>query len=169
MENEIDATLTVNGKACHFSTPADRTLLEVLREELQLTGTKYGCGEGACGACTVLVDGKRTFSCSTSVASVVGKKITTIEGLAKGDQLHPVQEAFMAESAFQCGYCTAGMIMATVNLLERKPDPSDAEIVEWMNGHVCRCCNYANELDAIRRAAKMNSAANAKAESGVTR
>src|SRR4051794_23479115 len=102
MENNVDVSLTVNGKPRTFRTPGERTLLEVLREELQLTGTKYGCGEGACGACTVLVDGKRTFSCSTSVSSVVGKKITTIEGLADGEKLHPVQQAFAAEGAFQC-------------------------------------------------------------------
>jgi aerobic-type carbon monoxide dehydrogenase small subunit (CoxS/CutS family) len=144
-----------------LKTPADRTLLELLREDLYLTGTKYGCGEGACGACTVLVNGKRTFSCSTMVSEVVGKSITTIEGLAKGDQLHPVQEAFAAESAFQCGYCTSGMIMATVNLLDRKPNPTDQEIVDWMNGHLCRCCNYVKYMHAIRAAAKATAQANA--------
>jgi aerobic-type carbon monoxide dehydrogenase small subunit (CoxS/CutS family) len=162
MENLIDATLTVNGREHQLKTPADRTLLELLREDLHLTGTKYGCGEGACGACTVLINGKRTFSCSTMVSEAIGKSITTIEGLAKGEQLHPVQEAFAEERAFQCGYCTPGMIMATVNLLDRKPNPSDAEIVEWMNGHLCRCCNYHNYLQAIRRAAKATAEANAR-------
>src|ERR1044071_8018568 len=103
--------LIVNGQAKTIDTPADRPLLEMLREDLQLTGTKYGCGEGACGACTVLVDGKRTFSCSTPCSQASGKSITTIEGLAKGDALHPVQEAFMAHEAFQCGYCTPAMIL----------------------------------------------------------
>src|SRR5947207_5590061 len=150
----VQAKFSVNGKEVNVQTPGDRVLLEVLREELGLTGTKYGCGEGACGACTVLVNGKRTFSCSTMVSEVVGKLITTIEGLAKGDQLHPVQEAFASEGAFQCGYCTSGMIMATVNLLDRKPNPTDKEIVDWMNGHLCRCCSYVKYMQAIRGAAK---------------
>src|SRR5207302_4914843 len=100
----------------------------VLREDLQLTGTKYGCGEGACGACVVLLDGKPVFSCSTTVSEALGKKITTIEGLANGDQLHPVQQAFLDERQSQCGYCTAGMIMAAVALLERTKEPTDAQI-----------------------------------------
>src|SRR5438552_8271738 len=106
--------LTVNRRPVEITGEPTRSLLEVLREDLQLTGTKYGCGEGQCGACTVLVDGKRTFSCSTSVAHVEGKTVRTIESLAKADALHPVQEAFLEEGAFQCGYCTSGMIMATV-------------------------------------------------------
>jgi aerobic-type carbon monoxide dehydrogenase small subunit (CoxS/CutS family) len=118
-----------------------------------LTGTKYGCGEGACGACTVLVNGKRTFSCSTPASECAGKKVQTIEGVAKGETLHPVQEAFLAEGAFQCGYCTPGMIMATIALLDHKPDPSDSEIVEWMNTNLCRCCGYPKVLAAVRRAA----------------
>src|SRR5438552_4531568 len=104
-------TLNVNGRPATVAGEGDRSLLEILREDLQLTGTKYGCGEGACGACTVLLDGKPIFSCSTQFIDVVGKSITTIEGLATGDQLHPVQSAFLAESAFQCGGCTPGMIM----------------------------------------------------------
>src|SRR5690349_12195824 len=135
--------LTVNGKPATITGDANRSLLEVLREDLDLTGTKYGCGEGACGACSVLVDGKRIFSCSTTAKEVVGKKIQTIEGLADvNDSLHPVQKAFLDEGAFQCGYCTTGMIMATVALLGRKPKPSDSEIVEGMNGNLCRCCSY---------------------------
>ena len=151
----MNATLsfTVNGERRTLSSDPERPLLGVLREDLQLTGTKYGCGEGRCGACSVLVDGKRIFSCRTDVESASGKTVTTIEGLAKGDALHPVQEAFMAESASQCGYCTPGMIMAAVALLTDKPHAGDDEIVRGMNGNVCRCCNYVNILNAVKRAA----------------
>ena len=155
MSDVVQAKFSVNGKPVEVQTPGDRALLEVLREELGLTGTKYGCGEGACGSCSVLVDGKRTFSCSTTVADVVGKSITTIEGLAKADALHPVQAAFLAEEAMQCGYCVPGMIMGAVALLDRKPNPSDAEITDWMNGHLCRCCGYIKVHAAIRRAVQL--------------
>src|SRR5678815_936248 len=113
--------ITVNGRSQTVSSDPDRSLLDVLREDLQLTGTRYGCGEGQCRACTVLVDGKSVAACITSLADVEQQSILTIEGLAKGDQLHPVQEAFLAESAFQCGYCTAGMIMQAVELLTEDP------------------------------------------------
>jgi len=152
MSETVQAKFSVNGKEVEIQTPGDRALLEVLREELGLTGTKFGCGEGACGACSVLVNGKRTFSCSTTVADVVGKSVTTIEGLAKGDALHPVQEAFLAEGAMQCGYCVPGMIMGAVALLERKANPTEAEITEWMNGHLCRCCGYVKVVAAVHRA-----------------
>jgi aerobic-type carbon monoxide dehydrogenase small subunit (CoxS/CutS family) len=145
--------LRINGQERSVTTPPERPLLEVLREDLGLTGTKFGCGEGQCGACSVLVDGKRVFSCRTDVESASGKTVTTIEGLAKGDALHPVQEAFLAESASQCGYCTPGMIMAAVALLNDKPHASDDEIVRGMNANVCRCCNYVNILSAVKRAA----------------
>jgi len=145
--------LKVNGRDVDVTSEADRSLLEVLREDLLMTGTKYGCGEGACGACSVLVDGKKTFSCSTPVSQVAGKSITTIEGLAKGDELHPVQAAFIEASAFQCGYCTPGMIMATIALLDANPKPSDEQICDGMNGNLCRCCGYANIKDAVKRAA----------------
>jgi aerobic-type carbon monoxide dehydrogenase small subunit (CoxS/CutS family) len=148
----ISATFTINGQSKTIESPPDRTLLEVLREDLQLTGTQYACGEGACGACTVLIDGKPAFSCSTQFSDVAGKTVTTIEGLGRGDQLHPVQAAFLAESAFQCGACTSGMIMASVALLERKPHPTDAEIVEALDGHVCRCCIYPKIIAAARSA-----------------
>ncbi|HWP40147.1 MAG TPA: (2Fe-2S)-binding protein [Tepidisphaeraceae bacterium] len=147
----------VNGKAVTVTTERDRSLLEVLREDLKLTGTKYGCGEGACGACTVLIDGARTFSCSTIVAEAEGKSITTIEGLARGEVLHPVQQAFLECEGFQCGYCTAGMIMGTVALLEKSPDPTDDQIEQAMNGHLCRCCSYPNILRSIRRAIQLNA------------
>jgi aerobic carbon-monoxide dehydrogenase small subunit len=143
---------TVNGQRRTVTTDSDRPLLDVLREDLQLTGTKYGCGEAQCGACSVLVNGKRVFSCRTPASSVDGKTVLTIEGLAKGDDLHPVQEAFLDEGAFQCGYCTPGMIMTAVALLEDKPKPSDAEIVSGMNRNICRCCSYPKIVQAVRRA-----------------
>lgn len=151
---DLKMTLTVNGKEHPVTTDPQRPLLEVLREDLHLTGTKYGCGEGACGACSVLVEGRRIFSCSTPVSEVQGKSITTIEGLASGERLHPVQEAFLAESAFQCGYCTPGMILATVALLNHKPNPSDQEIIASLDGNLCRCCGYQRILQAVRRAAQ---------------
>ena len=147
--------LNVNGREVNVAGAGDRSLLEVLREDLLLTGTKYGCGEGACGACSVLVNGKKTFSCSTSVSQLDGKSITTIEGLADGDMLHPVQEAFIQTNAFQCGYCTPGMIMATIALLDATPKPTDEQICDGMNGHLCRCCGYANIKDAVKRAAEL--------------
>jgi aerobic-type carbon monoxide dehydrogenase small subunit (CoxS/CutS family) len=145
--------LRVNGATVKLSADARRPLLEVLREDLGLTGTKYGCGEGECGACTVLVDGQPRRACLTPVGEVAGKAITTIEGVARDGKLHPVQEAFLAENAFQCGYCVPGMILGLVGLLNQKPVPSDATILARMDGHLCRCCGYPNLLKAIRRAA----------------
>jgi aerobic-type carbon monoxide dehydrogenase small subunit (CoxS/CutS family) len=153
MPQAANITLRVNGKDVELSTDGDRSLLEILREDLALTGTKYGCGEGDCGACSVLVDGKRVFSCSTPVSRVAGKSITTIEGLADGEKLHPVQQAFLDDGAFQCGYCTPGMICAAVALLGRKPNPSDDEVRDGMNGNLCRCCGYDNIKSAVKRAA----------------
>jgi aerobic-type carbon monoxide dehydrogenase small subunit (CoxS/CutS family) len=155
--------LNVNGQEREVATDPDRPLLDVLREDLHLTGTKYGCGESRCGACSVLLNGRRAFSCTTTVGEVLGKKITTIEGLlgADGDHLHPAQQAFLDEHAFQCGYCTAGMIVATVAMLNEKPKPSDTDIVEAMNGNLCRCCSYANILAAVKRAAANSSTASA--------
>jgi len=150
---DVTVTLVVNGKKHGVTTDPKRTLLDVLREDLGLTGTKYGCGEGRCGACTVLVDGKRVHSCTTSAADVDQKSITTIEGLAEGDRLHPVQEAFLAEGAMQCGYCTPGMVLAAVALLRENPHPKDDQIVEWMDPHICRCNGYPKILRAVRRAA----------------
>ena len=145
--------LTVNGRRCRVDADSERTLLSVLREELSLTGSKYGCGEGQCGACTVLLDGKPVKSCQTKAASVAGKPVVTIEGIARGDTLHPLQQAFIDEHAMQCGYCTAGMIMAGVALLERTPSPSTDDIVRAMNGNVCRCGTYPEIVAAIKRAA----------------
>jgi len=151
----MDATITftVNGQKKTVTTDPERPLLDVLREELGLTGTKYGCGEAQCGACTVLVDGRAAPSCVTPVAQAEGKAVLTIEGLAAGEALHPVQEAFLAEGAFQCGYCTPGMIVATVGLLREKPKPTDAEILAALQNHLCRCCGYTRILKAVRRAA----------------
>jgi len=146
-------TLTVNGKERTVVTDRERSLLDVLREALHLTGAKYGCGEGRCGACTVLMDGRRTLSCVTPVAKADKKTITTIEGLADGDSLHPVQQAFLDEGAIQCGYCTPGMILNAVALLEKNPQPTDEQITEWMNVNLCRCNGYTKILKAIRRAA----------------
>lgn len=151
MDTEI--TLIVNGRERTVVTDPDRPLLDVLREDLAVMGPKYGCGEGRCGACTVLMDGQRTLSCITPVALADNKKITTIEGLAEGDRLHPVQQAFLDEGAIQCGYCTPGMILSTVALLNENPQPTDDQIVEWMNGNLCRCNGYAKILNAVRRAA----------------
>lgn len=146
-------TLIVNGKERTVVTDPERLLLDVLREDLHVTGPKYGCGEGRCGACTVLMDGSRTLSCITPVAKADKKKITTVEGLSDGDSLHPVQQALLDEGATQCGYCTPGMILAAVALLEKNPQPTDEQIAEWMNVNICRCNGYPKILNAIRRAA----------------
>jgi aerobic-type carbon monoxide dehydrogenase small subunit (CoxS/CutS family) len=146
-------TLTVNGQPRSVSTDPQRPLLDVLREDLQLTGTKYGCGEGQCRACTVLIDGKAVASCMTPVAEADKRTIVTIEGLASGDKLHLVQEAFLAEGAFQCGYCTPGMIMGTVGLLNELPNPSEEDILSRMQRYLCRCCHYPKLLKALRCAA----------------
>ena len=146
-------TLTVNGKERTVVTDPERSLLDVLREDLNVMGPKYGCGEGRCGACTVLMDGKRTLSCVTPAAAADKKKITTIEGLADGDRLHPVQQAFLDEGAIQCGYCTPGMILSAVALLEENPQPTDRQIADWMNVNICRCNGYTKILNAVRRAA----------------
>ena len=145
--------LSVNGKARSVDTEPERPLLEVLREDLGLTGTKYGCGEGQCGSCTVLLDCKPTVSCVTTVRAAEGRKIVTIEGLAEGGTLHPVQQAFLDEGAVQCGYCTPGMVLQTVALLENHPKPTDAQIVDGLNGHLCRCSDYQRIMAAVRRAA----------------
>jgi aerobic-type carbon monoxide dehydrogenase small subunit (CoxS/CutS family) len=145
---------TVNGKARRVVTDPRRTLLDVLREDLGLTGAKFGCGEGQCRACTVLLDGKAVQSCQTTMDELEGHKVETIEGLADGRNLHPVQEAFVKEGAMQCGYCIPGTIMAMVGLLRRKPNPTKAEIIEGLNGNLCRCCGYINILNAVERAAQ---------------
>jgi len=150
---ETTITFVVNGKSHTVITDPQRPLLDVLREDLQLTGTKYGCGEGQCRACTVLMNGKSVASCTTPVSDADKQTIVTIEGLAEGGKLHPVQQAFLDEGAFQCGYCTAGMIMGTVALLKEFPQPTDPDILSRMNRHLCRCCSYPKYLAAIHRAA----------------
>ena len=147
--------LAINGQTYNVDADPDATLLSVLREQLELTGSKYGCGEGQCGACTVLVDGKARRSCQTPVSTVADKSVTTIEGLAKNDNLHPVQQAFLDEGAMQCAYCTSGMIMSAVSLLSFKPNPSEKEIVDYMQGNICRCGTYSAIRRAIHRAAAM--------------
>jgi aerobic-type carbon monoxide dehydrogenase small subunit (CoxS/CutS family) len=160
----MDRTInfTVNGKQRTVTTDPQRPLLEVLREDLQLTGAKYGCGEGQCRACTVLMGGKAVASCLVSVGDSDKQSIITIEGLASGGKLHPVQQAFLSEGAFQCGYCTAGMILGMVGLLKEKPNPTDADIQTRMQKHLCRCCSYPKIMAAFKRAvadsAKMTAA-----------
>jgi aerobic-type carbon monoxide dehydrogenase small subunit (CoxS/CutS family) len=145
--------LIVNGQKRTVTTEPDRSLLDVLREDLGLTGTKFGCGEGQCAACTVLVNDQPTVACITPIGDMEGKSVLTIEGLANGPALHPVQQAFLAENAFQCGYCTPGMILATVALLRENPHPTDAQVVAHLNRHVCRCGGYTRILQAVHRAA----------------
>lgn len=145
--------LNVNGREHRVEVPPTESLLTILRHELDLTGAKYGCGEGQCGACTVLVDGQAVRSCVTQVGSVGAKKITTIEGLARNGALHRVQEAFARVDAMQCGFCTAGMVMSAAALLARQPDPSEEQIVRAMNGNVCRCGTQPRIVEAIRQAA----------------
>lgn len=153
--------LQVNGTTKTIDADESESLLSVLRDQLDLTGSKYGCGEGQCGACTVLVDGYSRRSCITKVGTVADKKITTIEGLAAGDHLHPVQQAFLDEQAMQCAYCTSGMIMSAVALLNKTTHPSHREIVDFMDGNVCRCGTHPRIVAAIERASR-NIAGGAK-------
>ena len=155
----MSISLLVNGVRHEVDVAADQTLLSVLRDSLNLTGTKYGCGEGQCGACTVLLDGKPARSCRTSVTVAQNKQITTIEGLEQNGRPHPVQEAFLGHEAFQCGYCTSGMILSAVALLKNNPNPSEQEIIRFMNGNICRCGTYPRILAAIEQAANAGRAA----------
>jgi len=149
-----DRTLRVNGCERRLHLDSRVTLLDALREDLGLTGTKKGCDQGACGACTVLLDGKRVLSCLVLAAQCDGRDVTTIEGLAQDQKLHPVQEAFIRHDGFQCGYCTPGQIMSAVALLEEGRAGSDEEIREFMSGNLCRCGAYPNIVAAIREAAE---------------
>ncbi len=158
--------LLVNGVRRRVESDAAETLLRVLRDDLDLTGTKYGCGEGQCGACTVLVDGHPIRACVTKVAAVAGKPVTTIEGLEVDGHLHPVQTAFLEVDAMQCGYCTPGMIVEGVAFLRRTPDPSEAEIARVMEAHVCRCCAYPRIVQALRRAARETNLATRTSKKG---
>ncbi|HZC21970.1 MAG TPA: (2Fe-2S)-binding protein [Candidatus Binatia bacterium] len=154
--------LAINGKPYRVETDPQTSLLTVLREHLDLTGTKYGCGEGQCGACTVLIDGKAVRSCVTRVGALAQKQITTIEGLAAGGHLHPVQQAFLDAGAMQCAYCTSGMIMSAVALLQKNPHPQEKEIVNFMDGNVCRCGTYLRIVAAVQKASHMDQPAIAK-------
>jgi carbon-monoxide dehydrogenase small subunit len=143
----------LNGKPVQAETEADQSLLWFLRGDMQLTGTKYGCGEGLCGACTVLVDGSAQRACLLDVQSVANKKVTTIEGLAEGDKLHPVQQAFVEHDALQCGYCTPGMILSAVSLLAGNPDASEAEVIDGLDDNLCRCGAHKRIVEAVRAVA----------------
>ncbi len=149
--------LNVNGAKLRVSAPEQEMLLSVLRDRLDLTGTKYGCGEGQCGACTVLMDGRAVRACQTPVAAAADAKITTIEGLEKNGKLSAVQQAFLDEEAFQCGFCTSGMIMAATSFLSERGNPTDEQIVTAMNGNICRCGTYTRIVDAVRRAARASA------------
>jgi aerobic-type carbon monoxide dehydrogenase small subunit (CoxS/CutS family) len=142
--------LNINNKAYTVNAGDDESLLTVLRNHLDLTGSKYGCGEGACGACTVLIDGKATRSCVTEAKQTVGKKITTIEGLEKDGKLHPVQTAFLNADVFQCAYCAPGMVMSAVSLLQKNGSPTEQEIIQSMQGNICRCGTYPRIIKAIQ-------------------
>jgi aerobic-type carbon monoxide dehydrogenase small subunit (CoxS/CutS family) len=148
-------TMTVNGEQKSIATDPNRPLLDVLREDLGLLGCKFGCGERQCGACTVLVNGRPTFSCSTRVATANNRTVETIEGLSDGTTLHPLQEAFLAEGALQCGYCTPGMIMNAVALLRDKPKPTTDEIRSAMDRNMCRCGTHVRIMQAVARAAEL--------------
>src|SRR5688500_1150932 len=147
--------LTVNGVKREVTVDPDVALLTVLRDYLDLTGSKYGCGEGVCGSCTVLINGNPAQSCITPVGTATNKEIITIEGLEQNGKLHPVQEAFLATDAFQCSYCAPGMIMTAVAMLEKSPQPTEDAIVKAMNGNICRCGTYPYILKAIQQAAKL--------------
>ena len=159
MANRV-TQLKVNGATRSVDVEAERTLLSVLRDDFGLTGSKYGCGEGKCGACTVLLDGQAAHSCTAKVGAVASRSITTIEGLEKEGRLHPLQQAFLDLGAFQCAYCTPGMIMAGVGLLASHTDPSDAQIIDAMQGNICRCGTYPRIVAAIRRAASLKKGDN---------
>jgi nicotinate dehydrogenase subunit A len=148
------AKLVINGKTVPIDAEPSRTLLSVLRDDLDLTGAKYGCGEGECGACTVLLDGVPARACVTSVAKAAGSSITTIEGIEQEGRLHPLQEAFLEAGAMQCGYCTSGMILSGVALLRSNANPLDEDIIHAMDGNICRCGTYQRILAAIRAGAK---------------
>jgi len=145
--------LEINGKRVSVNYPPDTPLLYVLRDELGMTGTKYGCGEGMCGACTVLIAGTARRSCQIPVSAVVSRPITTIEGLEKNGVLHPVQQAFLDAGAFQCAYCTSGMIMSSVSLLQANPRPTTEQIVQSLQGNICRCGTHPRIMEAVQKAA----------------
>jgi aerobic-type carbon monoxide dehydrogenase small subunit (CoxS/CutS family) len=149
-----ELVLTINGVKTSVSASGQESLLSVLRNRLNLTGTKYGCGEGQCGACTVLLDGKAAHSCSTPISNAVGAKITTIEGLEQNGKLSPIQQAFLDQEAYQCGYCSSGMILKATALLQDLPTPTEKQIIARMNGNVCRCGTYPRIVVAVQQASR---------------
>ena len=144
---------TLNGRRRQLDIEPNQLLMNLLRERLYMTGTKYGCGIGECGACTVLLDGEPVLSCLTLAVDIDGKEVTTIEGLSEGDEMDVVQEAYLEEGAVQCGFCTPGFIMTTKALLRENPDPTEEEIREYLKGHLCRCTGYVNIIKAVKKAA----------------
>ncbi len=144
----------LNGEQTHVDVPADRKFVDVLREDLRLTGAKEGCGAGECGACTILVDGRAVLACLMTAAQLQGRSVTTIEGLASNGSLHPVQEAFIEYGAVQCGFCSPGAVLSAVHLLDRNPDPTREQIREALSGNLCRCSGYVKIVDAVEAAAK---------------
>jgi len=152
---EVPVTLHVNGREIDLQIEPRRTLLSVLREELELTGAKEGCGEGNCGACTVILDGETVYACLTLAVDCDGRQIRTVESLLQGGNLHPVQEAFLQEDGYQCGFCTPGQVMSAVALLERNPTPDRPEVVREMAGNLCRCGAYPNIVEAVLKAAEL--------------
>lgn len=148
----MKTTITLNGRTREFDVPPNTLLLNLLRDELNLTGAKYGCGIGECGACTVLLDGEAVLGCMTLAVDCDGKSVETIEGLSNGDRLHPIQESYIEEGAVQCGFCTPGFIMTTKALLEENPDPDEREIREYLKGNICRCTGYVNIVKAVQSA-----------------
>ena len=153
MAKKIHVTATINGTETEFLARPEQTLLSALRDELGLMGTKEGCGSGDCGACSIEVDGRVTCSCVMLAPEAEGKQITTVEGIAAGKDLHPVQKHFLQEAALQCGFCTPGFIVAAKNLLERNPDPTETEIRYWLAGNLCRCTGYDKIVRAVQAAA----------------
>ena len=150
----MEIEITVNGRARRFDVEPNKLLLNLVRDELHLTGTKYGCGIGECGACTVLLDGEAVLACMVLAVDADGRSVETVEGVADGDRLDPIQEAYIEEGAIQCGYCTPGFIMTTKALLKENPDPSEAEIREYLKGNYCRCTGYVNIVKAVQSAAE---------------
>jgi aerobic-type carbon monoxide dehydrogenase small subunit (CoxS/CutS family) len=150
----MEIEITINGRARRFDVEPNKLLLNLVRDELHLTGTKYGCGIGECGACTVHMDGQAVLACMVLAVDADGRSVTTIEGVAEGDKLDPVQESYIEEGAIQCGFCTPGFIMTTKALLKENPDPSEGEIREYLKGNYCRCTGYVNIIKAVQSAAK---------------
>ena len=153
VSDTIDVAFTVNGETVHLSVSPDTSLVDALRDDLELTGTKQGCGEGECGACSVLLNGKVVNSCLVLAAECAGSEVLTIEGLGRSGKLHPIQEAFVQNGAVQCGFCTPGMIMAAYALLQENPSPSEAAVRRALEGNLCRCTGYRKIIDAVLAAA----------------